>query len=57
LKHFSANFSHFATAFIFLWLLSLHQGKESNNMIFIKKQEQKILMQTILPAWSLPAGS
>jgi hypothetical protein len=38
---FPANFSHFAKALIFLWLLSLHQGKESNNMIFIKKKERK----------------
>jgi hypothetical protein len=39
---FPANFSHFATALIFLWLLSLHQGKESNNLNFIKKKNIKI---------------
>jgi hypothetical protein len=28
-----SNFSNFLTALIFLWLLSLHQGKESDNML------------------------
>ena len=30
---FPANFSHFATALIFLWSLSFHQGKESDELI------------------------